>query len=52
VTYKQAKPNIVRIETHLRLARARPYCSAGGYAKARPGLSKMVDALASQILYQ
>jgi hypothetical protein len=52
ITYKQAKPHIVRIETHLRLARARPYCSAGGYAKARPGLSKMVDALASQILYQ
>ena len=52
VSYETPSPNIVRERVVLKLDRPSPVCRAADYAKIRPQLSQMVNALASQILYK
>jgi hypothetical protein len=50
--YQQLKPDTVRAQVHLNLNRPGPVCRAADYAKVRPELSNMIDALLAQILYR
>lgn len=50
--YQQLKPDTVHALVRLKLDRPGPVCRAADYAKVRPQLSAMVDALLAQILYR
>jgi hypothetical protein len=50
--YQQSAPDSVREQIQLKLDHAAPVCSAAYYARVRPDLSKMTNALLTQILYK
>lgn len=50
--YRQADPSMVHIEIALTMDRGGPVCRAADYAKVRPVLSDMLDAMQAQILFK
>lgn len=52
VAYRQPDPATIQAEAELELNRAGPVCSAVDYARIRPVLSDMLDAMQAQILYR